>query len=265
MAKTVLITGATDGIGLVTAQALLKRGHHTILHGRNTEKLTALIHDFSNQYGDDQVSSIQADLSNLRELRTMALTLTGSDITIDAIINNAGVFQLTDPICDNGLDARFVVNTLAPYLLTTMLLAQLPMNGRIVNVSSAAQASVDQDAFSGNKHLSSSAAYAQSKLALTMWSRYLGKQHANGPVIVSVNPKSFLGSKMVKQAYGVAGGDLSLGADILLRAAISDEFNQAHGEYFDNDIEAFSPPHPDALNTAKCKSIVEQCEILIHK
>ncbi|GAA58283.1 hypothetical protein P20652_0134 [Pseudoalteromonas sp. BSi20652] len=72
------------------------------------------------------------------------------------------------------------------------------------------------NAFIGNKALSDSAAYAQSKLGLTMWSRYFGlKLKEADPLVVSINPKLLLGSKMVKDAYGLDGGDLKLGANIL--------------------------------------------------
>jgi hypothetical protein len=72
-----------------------------------------------------------------------------------------------------------------------------------------------------------------------------------------------LGSKMVKEAYGVAGGDLAIGADILCRAALSDEFADATGLYFDNDIGRFSAPHPDALNSQKSQSVVVEVERII--
>ena len=82
----------------------------------------------------------------------------------------------------------------------------------------------------------------------------------SGPAIIAVNPRSMLGSKMVKEAYGVAGGDLRIGADILCRAALSDEFAAASGQYFDNDIGKFASPHPDALNPQKCEAIVRVIE-----
>jgi hypothetical protein len=82
-------------------------------------------------------------------------------------------------------------------------------------------------------------------------------------MVVAVNPKSLLGSKMVKQGYGIAGGDVQLGADILVKASLSEEFADASGLYFDNDIEAFSAPHPDALNVEKIKKITQVLETFI--
>ncbi|NMT50729.1 oxidoreductase, partial [Vibrio parahaemolyticus] len=65
--------------------------------------------------------------------------------------------------------------------------------------------------------------------------------------------------------YGVAGGDIRLGADILTRAALSEELAQAHGMYFDNDIEAFAPPHPDALDQSKTQQIIDTIELILSK
>jgi len=185
---------------------------------------------------------------------------------LDVFINNAGVFATPNSRTQEGLDVRFAVNTIAPYMLTKELLPLLGNTGRVVNLSSAAQAPVSIEALMGDKPLSDGEAYAQSKLALTMWSRVMGLQLKNvGPMVVSVNPKSFLGSKMVKDAYGIAGNDISLGADILIRAALSDEFAQAHGSYFDNDIEAFAAPHHDALNDTKSQQVVDAIEAVIAK
>ncbi len=81
-----------------------------------------------------------------------------------------------------------------------------------------------------------------------------------GRAIIAVNPGSMLGSKMVKQAFGVAGGDLRMGAQILCRAALSDEFAQASGQYFENDSGRFASPHSDALNPQKSEEVVRVIE-----
>ncbi len=107
-------------------------------------------------------------------------------------------------------------------------------------------------------------AYAQSKLALTMWSRSLALSlKDSGPIIIAINPGSMLGTKMVKQAFGVSGGDIRIGAEILTRAALTDEFKTASGKYFDNDSGQFASPHPDALDTRKCQEIVRVIETIL--
>ena len=134
-------------------------------------------------------------------------------------------------------------------------------SSRVVNLSSAAQATVDIHVLEHGGDLRDDVAYAQSKLALTMWSAALATSER--PMIVSVNPKSFLGSKMVRDAYGMQGHDLRLGADILYRAALSDEFANANGKYYDNDLESFANPHPDAMNAKLCKEVVDTIERII--
>ena len=268
MKKTILLTGATDGIGLETAKMLLAQGHTVLLHGRNQDKLNTVQASLNADYPQASTATYIADLSDMAQVNTLAQSvladLQNANKILDVVINNAGVYKLANITTVNGLDARFAVNTLAPYLLTKALLPVMNTQSRVVNVSSAAQTSVNFDSLVGNKPLSDSAAYAQSKLAITMWSRHLGLAlKGNGPLVVAVNPKSLLGSKMVKDAYGLAGGDLKLGADIFCRAALSDEFKDATGLYFDNDAERFAPPHPDALNPTKNQQLVDTLDSLL--
>ena len=72
-----------------------------------------------------------------------------------------------------------------------------------------------------------------------------------------------LGTKMVKEAYRVAGGDVRKGADILRRAALDDDFAAASGQYFDNDSGRFASPHSDALDPQKCQEIVGGIETVL--
>ncbi len=263
MQKVILITGSTDGIGLETAKLLLEKGHHVIIHGRNDVKVQSVEKRLA-ALKTGKVESIVADFSTLTNVNEMVVEVAERFGKLDVLINNAGIFSTPNTRTRDGLDVRFMVNTIAPYILTKSLLPLFNRTGRIVNLSSAAQSAVDLVALAGEKPLSDGEAYAQSKLALTMWSRLVGlDQKSVGAMIVSVNPKSFLGSKMVQEAYGVKGGSLRLGADILVRAALSEEFSQAHGEYYDNDIEAFSMPHQDALNDKKSAQVISKIEEII--
>ena len=90
-------------------------------------------------------------------------------------------------------------------------------------------------------------AYAQSKLAITMWSHNMALSLGDtAPALIAINPGSMLGSKMVQEGFGVAGNDIRIGAEILVRAALDNEFSDASGKYFDNDKGQFASPHPDA-------------------
>ncbi|MDG3085875.1 SDR family NAD(P)-dependent oxidoreductase [Vibrio hannami] len=264
MQKTILITGATDGIGLETAKLLVTAGHNVLIHGRTPSKLKAVEELLSSIGGAGKIHSYTSDLSYIADVEALAVAISAEHSHLDVIINNAGVYTTPTTRTKDNLDVRFVVNTLSPYLLTQKLIHLLDSSGRVVNLSSAAQSPVDISALLGQKALSDNAAYAQSKLAITMWSRHMADElGTNGPAVIAVNPASFLGSKMVKEAYGVAGNDLSIGADILFRAALSDEFANASGRYYDNDSKQFSAPHPDAENTSKNKELVQVIEKIL--
>jgi len=253
-AKTILITGSSDGIGLETAKTLHAQGHHVLLHGRNPAKLEPL----RQQLG---VPSFVADLSRLNEVQVLADAVSAAVDHLDVLINNAGVFQTPDPLTDSGLDVRFVVNTLAPYLLTQKLLPLLGKKGRVVNLSSAAQAPLSQRALTGDIQIQDAfQAYAQSKLALTSWTRMMAEAYPEGPVFLAVNPGSLLGTKMVREGFGTAGKDIRIGSDILIRAALSDEFAEASGSYFDNDQGTFASPHPEAMNPQKGQELMQTME-----
>ena len=258
MGKTILITGATDGIGLETAKRLAADGHAVLLHGRDPAKLERA----ARAVGGDPDTYL-ADLSDLAAVEALADAIMAKHDRLDVLVNNAGVLKTPDPVTADGVDVRFVVNTLAPYLLTRRLLSIIPPEGRVVNLSSAAQAPVEMDALAGARHLGDMEAYSQSKLAITMWSRAMADEFPGGPMIVAVNPGSLLATKMVREGFGIAGNDVGIGADILVRAATSDDFADAAGQYFDNDAGRFTHPHRDALDPGKVGRVVAAIDAIL--
>ena len=265
MQKTILITGSTDGIGLETARMLVSEGHHVLLHGRNPAKLEDVEKTLSALTGGGGVESCVADLSRMADVEALANEVVKQHGKLDILINNAGVYITPETITPDGLDVRFAVNTIAPYLLTQRLLPLLESSGRVINLSSAAQAPVDTEALTGRVRLPDDyEAYAQSKLAITMWSRHMALAlKENGPIFIAVKPGSLLGTKMVKEGFGVSGKDIRIGAEILFRAALADEFATASGQYFDNDSGQFASPHPDALDPQKSATIVHAIEAVL--
>lgn len=252
MTKTILITGSTDGIGLLTAQTLAAEGHTVMLHGRNAAKLEAAAKTIKGP-----IAQYKADLSDVAEVHALASAIRADHGQIDVVINNAGILKAPNAVTQSGYDLRFMVNAIAPYVLTRDLLPIIAKDGRVVNLSSAAQAPVDLDALHGRSQLSDMDAYAQSKLALTIWSREMAKTLPDGPAIIAVNPGSLLASKMVKEGFGVAGSDLSIGANILRDAAVGAGFAMASGKYFDNDSQQFAQPNAAALDTAHSAKVMQ--------
>ena len=264
MQKTILVTGSTDGIGLETAKMLASQGHHVLLHGRNSTKLADAEKAVSALTNVGTVESYLADLSRLADVESLAKDVAEKHDSIDVLINNAGIYKTPNPINKDGIDVRFVVNTISPYLLTQKLLPLLGSTGRVINLSSAAQAPVDVEALAGRIKLDDMPAYAQSKLAITMWSNHLAHTLKDqGPVFVAVNPGSLLATKIVKEGFGMAGKDIRIGANILTRAALSDEFETASGQYFDNDVGQFTSPHSDALDLQKSEELVRALEAVL--
>jgi len=260
MTKTILITGSTDGIGLLTAKKLAAEGHNVLLHGRSISKLESA----AAAVGSD-VEIYAADLSDLSAVRELAQNVRAKHDRLDVLINNAGVLKASQSVLENGQDIRFVVNTLAPYLLTELLLPIIPTDGRVVNLSSAAQAPVNIKAMQGNVPLTDMEAYAQSKLAITIWTREWAKSLTDAPVMVAVNPGSLLASKMVKAGFGIAGNDMNIGADILIDAAFGERFADASGAYFDNDIGAFADPHAAALDKGHAADVMNTIKQLLEQ
>ena len=264
MKQTILITGSTDGIGKLTAIKLAKEGCQVILHGRNGEKLAAVIAEVINLTDNPNVLGLEADFSDLNAVKKMAQNLRQSFSKIDVLINNAGVFKASVVKNKDGFDIRFVVNYFAPYLLTSELMPLLIQSKtpRIINLSSAAQASISQEGFYGKSSLADREAYAQSKLALTMWSFHLAKAYPN-IVVIPVNPGSLLNTNMVREAYGKYWSSADKGATILYDLSTAEKYQLESGKYFDNDRGDFGLAHPDAYDPDKISRLIQETGELI--
>lgn len=135
----ILITGATGGIGKVTAQALAQQGHTVVLHGRSREKTEAVRAEIEAATGNHRLDTLVADLFSLADVQRMAAAFRQKYDRLDVLINNAGAMmgkeRSTTP---EGLEKTLVVNFLAPFLLTELLLEPLAKSpaGRVVNVVS---------------------------------------------------------------------------------------------------------------------------------
>ncbi len=264
MSKTIVITGSTDGIGKLVALKLAKEGHNVYIHGRNSEKLAKVLSEIKNDSDNPNVYGFVADFSDLKAVAKMGDEIAEALPKIDILINNAGIFKSPVNTTKDHLDIRFAVNYLAPYILTNKLLPSLKKgsNARIVNLSSAAQSAVKKGALIGKVSVPVSEAYAQSKLALTMWSFHLAKAQSDVSV-VAVNPGSLLNTRMANEAYGQHWSPAEKGSDILYDLAITSEYADASGKYFDNDRGVFGNAHPDAYNASKIQDLLSITDEII--
>jgi NAD(P)-dependent dehydrogenase (short-subunit alcohol dehydrogenase family) len=204
------------------------------------------------------INAYLADLSDFYEVTKLIIDIRSEYQHLDVLINSAGVFKTNNSLTADGLDVRFMVNTISPYMLTQALLPLLGHFGRVINLSSAAQALVNIQAVRGAVKLSDMQAYSQSKLAITMWSFAMAqKTKDDGPTVVALNPSSLLASKMVKEGFGVEGNGLAIGAKILQRMALEEGMSEHSSQYFDNDSGQFALPHPDATNLQKYAEVIQ--------
>jgi len=268
MTKTILITGSTDGIGKLAAIKLAQDGHDIYLHGRSKEKLTQTISELKTASNNNNVDGFIADFSDLDAVSKMAEDLKSKLSKLDVLINNAGVFKSTIEKTKDGLDIRFAVNYFAPYMLTNTLFSLLEKgdDSRIINLSSAAQSTVRKGVLIGDATVNESEAYAQSKLALTMWSFHIAKQLDHISVI-AVNPGSLLNTRMANEAYGQHWSPATKGSDILYELATSNEYKGVTGKYFDNDKGnpkgMFSQAHPDAYDEKLISELIKHSEDIL--
>jgi len=264
MKKHILITGSTDGIGKLAAQKLAQDGHNIYLHGRNPQKLEAVVKELREKSNNDSIKGFAADFSDLDAVRKMAEEINTELTQLDVLINNAGVYNSARVHNKEGLDIRYAVNYLAPYVLTTALLPLLKkgIESRVINLSSAAQAPVVHEVLNGQRELPERATYAQSKLALTMWSFQLAKEEA-GLAVIALNPGSLLNTNMVREAFGHHWSPADKGGNIIYDLAVSEKYAGISGKYYDNDSGGFGTAHADAYDDEAINKLIKATQALI--
>lgn len=177
--KTVLITGANQGIGKASAEALGKMGAKLILVCRNAEKAKAAIADIE-KAGAKDVELVLGNVGSQADIRRVAAEIVAKHDRLDVLLNNAGVLVTERRETVDGIEETFAVNHLGYFLLTTLLLDLLKKSGpsRVVSVSSEAHrgAKVNWDDIQLKKGWSSFKAYGQSKLCNILFTRELAKR-----------------------------------------------------------------------------------------
>ncbi|MGW3607950.1 SDR family oxidoreductase [Micromonospora sp. NPDC005161] len=182
--RTVLVTGATRGIGKATALGLARLGARVAITGRDRVRTEAAAGEVRAVGG--QVDSFVADLSSQAEIRRLADEALERLPRIDVLVNNVGGYWNTRRITPDGLEHTFAVNHLAPFLLTNLLLDQLRRSApsRVVSVASNAQrlGRIDFDDLRGERSYSGARAYNQSKLANVLFTYELARRLSAGDV-----------------------------------------------------------------------------------
>jgi NAD(P)-dependent dehydrogenase (short-subunit alcohol dehydrogenase family) len=190
VAKTILVTGSTDGIGKATAKALSRQGHRVLVHGRDREKGRAVLREIGKEAEGSTLDLFTADLSSLRGVRGLADQVGDRYERLDVLINNAGVYMPERVLTGGGLETTFAVNVAAPFLLSHLLMPLLGAGApaRIVNVASSAHFdanTLDWNNLQGEKRYEGWEAYSCSKLGVVLFTYSLARRLDPGQVAVN--------------------------------------------------------------------------------
>ncbi len=184
---TVLVTGATGGIGLETAEVVARMGHSVLIHGRDPRRGAEAVDRVRAvaATGAD-VRYLKADFASLRQVRDLAAEVVASVPRLDVLINNAGCANIARSVTADGYETTFAVNHLAPFLLTNLLLDELHSSApaRVVNVASRAHRNqeLDFEDLMSVRNYRVMRTYGRSKLANILFTRTLAKRLAGSNV-----------------------------------------------------------------------------------
>ena len=238
---TILVTGATDGLGKRVAQELAAQGNTVLLHGRSSERLEATREEVASLTASGKPGSYLADLSSLDEVRRLAEQVLSQHARLDALVNNAGVISQERKESEDGHELTFAVNYLSHFLLTCLLLPLLRDSApsRIVNVASAGQSPIDFSNLMLERGYDAMRAYTQSKLAQILFTLELaGHLQDSGVTVNALHPASLMDTKMVHSTFGYTMSTVEEGAEAVVRLAVSPEAEGVTGRYFDGKREA---------------------------
>lgn len=217
--KVILITGATNGIGLETARALAKMSARIVIVGRNPEKTQNVVNTLIQDTSNEHIEGLIADLSIQADIFELAETFQRKYDRLDILINNAGGFFYQREMTVDNLEKTFALNHMSYFILTNQLLNILRDSApaRVVNVSSDAHKMgvkhIDFDNLQGEKNYASFRAYGQSKLANVMFTYALARRVEQHGITVNALHPGF-----VNTGFGHSGGGLlSMGFSMLSR------------------------------------------------
>ncbi len=245
--KSVLVTGATDGIGKITARELAKMGAAVTIVSRNPEKTARTVIEIREASGNPNVDMLVADLSSQADIRRAAAEFNARHDHLNVLVNNAGAYFMKRTESVDGIEMTFALNHLGYFLLTHLLLDALKAGSpaRIVNVSSAAHVGgrLNLDDLQMKKRFSGWAAYSQSKLANLYFTYELSRQLEGQGVTVNALHPGFVDTNFGVSNGGLGGWMMNLfqkigaispeeGAKTSIYLASSPEVEGITGKYF---------------------------------
>jgi NAD(P)-dependent dehydrogenase (short-subunit alcohol dehydrogenase family) len=254
--KVCLVTGATAGIGLVTAAELAKRGARVLGVGRSQERCAEAVRLIGDQTSTALVDYLVADLSSQSEIRRLVQRVKASTPRLDVLINNAGGINLKRQETSDGIERTFALNHLAYFLLTNLVLDLIKASApaRIISVSSGAHqgCTIKFDDLQAKTKYSGWRAYQQSKLANILFTRELARRLDGSGVTANALHPGYVNTQIFR-AGGTVGWLLRRAADLFaispeegaktsVYLATSPEVEGVTGKYFVKQKPAASSP-----------------------
>ena len=267
--KTVVVTGATNGIGRASARALARMGAKLILVARDPGRAEETRAEIVRAAPGSEVRVVLADLSAQAEVRRAAAEILATGTPIHVLLNNAGVTQLARSETVDGIETTFAVNHLAYYLLTLLLLERIRASApaRIVNVASDAHrfgGPLDFDDLGAQKSFSWMGVYGRSKLANILFTRELARRlEGTGVTVNCLHPgavRTGLGQnndapvlKLLVKVAQLFMRAPEKGAETSIWACSAPELAKVSGRYFADCRER--KPHAIALDDAAARRL----------
>jgi NAD(P)-dependent dehydrogenase (short-subunit alcohol dehydrogenase family) len=250
--QTILVTGATDGLGKALVADLAASGAEVLVHGRDERRGRDTLDEIRARTPDARVRFVRANLASLAQVRDLAAQVQRDTDRLDVLVNNAGIGATTGgderrEESGDGHELRFAVNYLSGYLLTRLLLPLLERSApaRIVNVSSAGQTPIDFGDVMLAHGYSGGRAYCQSKLAQVMFTFDLADElEGRGVTATCLHPATYMPTKMVIEAGTTPANPLERGLEATRRLVADPELDGVTGVYFNGVRRA--EPDPQA-------------------
>jgi NAD(P)-dependent dehydrogenase (short-subunit alcohol dehydrogenase family) len=240
--KIAVITGATDGMGRLVASLLAKAGYLVVVHGRSQTRGKAVVDEITKAGGEVRFTA--CNLASLAEVRRFAGDLKAEFDHIDVLINNAGIGTGPDGApreeSADGLELRFVVNYLAGFLLTRLVLEMVKAAApaRIVNVASAGQEPLDFSNLQLERDYSGYFAYCRSKVALIMFTLDLAEELKDvGVTVNAMHPGAYMNTTMVREMKHEIVDSVDEGANFVLELATHSKFDGVTGRYINRGVD----------------------------
>lgn len=274
--KTCVITGANGGIGLETALSLGRMGARIVMVARDPER-GAMAQGRVRKVTNQPVDLLIADLSSISETTELARRIAGNYVSVDVLVNNAGVAYGSRTVTPEGLELTFSVNLVAPFVLSQELrqLLERSAPSRIVNVSSPAHKAGKIDF--GNLQLATGfsrmKAYANSKLGLNLVTFELARRlegtgvtcNAVNPGFVNTRPSyATRGEALIGKLMSPFGKSPEKGAIPSVYAASADELDGVSGKYLDPKLRIVQAS-PESYDREMAKRLWDELTRIVER